>query len=128
MESRPPPQKKRFKLLSKNNILHFNGGFHVWTPSQKKKKKKSYLAILIKYCTICCRKQKRNSDIVAGARAPQRNDARDDQKPIGGVGELAAGHRSVESRLLPVEGLDGRLGDVRQRENSFGRTSSCRRK
>lgn len=65
---------------------------------------------------------------MADARESQRNDARDDQRPAGGVGEHRPGQGSVESLVLPVEGLDRRLGRVRQRQNPFGRTSARSRR
>jgi len=64
---------------------------------------------------------------VADARSPQGNHASDDQKPSGGLGEHATDQRTVAPRVLPVEGFDRRLGDVRQRQNPFGRTNTYRR-
>lgn len=64
---------------------------------------------------------------MANAHAPERDDADDDKEPTNRLGGHATGQRPVESRLLSVEGVDRRLGDVRQHENPFGRTNTCRR-
>lgn len=79
-------------------------------------------------CTIFIfREQKRTADIMANARATEGNNADDDKEPTGCLGRRGTGQRPVESRLLSVEGIDRRLGDVRQHENPFGRTITYRR-
>lgn len=65
---------------------------------------------------------------MADARAPQRVDAGDDKHAAGGLGSHATGQGTVESRLLSVEGPDRRLGDVRRREDPFGRTDARSRR
>jgi hypothetical protein len=64
---------------------------------------------------------------MADTRAPETDDADNDQEPTGRLRGHATAQRPVESRLFPVEGTDRRLGDVRQRKNPFGRTSARRR-
>lgn len=89
-------------------------------PSEKK-----ILKYAIRKKKLFSREQKRNGDVVAGARASQRNDENDHKKPIGSLGSHAIGcWRTLESRLLPVEWLHRRLGHIRQRENPFRRANT----
>lgn len=60
---------------------------------------------------------------MAGACASQRIHASDCEKSSGGLGKRATGKRSMESHVLPVEGSDRSLGDVRQCQNPFGWTN-----